>query len=993
MTKCRPKFLFREFLENQFFPVFVCLFLVVPLLRADDTSAEQTPEDLFKKGATAFQAKDYATASKDFESVLAMGPTGDALETILFSLAGTYFNQKNLPKAEEYFNRVLKEFPNGKYKSKALISLSQIDLQTNRKEEAAKNLKLASEGGGDLAIRAKMAEVSLMVEANRLSEAADILQTMLAGGIKDELTVQAAMELAEIQSKQGHLDDALHLLNQLQGVSNLVDNPLQLDILALRIGDGLLAKGEKKKALKMYAIVRPKAVVIDLQKERIATLQKQIDDNKAGLQTNPHAVMEVNAANAQLQTEIDTLSKVLDQFSSAPDSLVPVRIREAKAYDELNEKWETILIWETLLDGTTPTIREDGLFSIATAYVSLGRQDDATAAIDRYLAAFPNGKYASQAGYLKGSLALEAGNYVVAETVFGERLAKGDNSAIAADMQFLLANCQFAQAADPEKSDKYKQAIENYKKYLAKYPDGKFAAECIYRIPLSTFMLGDYQNALDGLEDYVKKYPNGDFIGDAGYRIALCYNAAGQYDEVLKRCAEWEKLHTGEVMNAEVVALEGDAYAAKNMPAESAAAYRRSLKLSDSDEVLQYSLFEASKQYQKINPIPWEEIEGMFTDFIEQHPKHPAVVAAILMVSRAKVKLGKIEEAKAYLAKNILLIINDRNQDAVEKLLTALAQACSKRPHPPLITTNATSAIPLSVHADASATPRPSPTPMPPYDAEADFAKYLDDGNVGDSPIARARLVYGRAQLAGFTRKPDRQKELMAFIYQTFPANRLSAELLADCGEIALQKGDLDKAETLFKELMTSFPKSELLEFAYCGLGEVALERNQPVAAIVWFDSAVTIANAEVKLADITYGKGRALLAQGKLDEAKKKFEEVAGNKDWRGEITAKALNSLGDVEAQRGDLAAATQYYQRVFVAYQRFTDEVITAYLKAADAFIKLNKPEIAAAHLREMLSKPKLAKNPRADEARRKLESLPAATPTPTSDPGTNTSSNKS
>jgi len=165
------------------------------------------------------------------------------------------------------------------------------------------------------------------------------------------------------------------------------------------------------------------------------------------------------------------------------------------------------------------------------------------------------------------------------------------------------------------------------------------------------------------------------------------------------------------------------------------------------------------------------------------------------------------------------------------------------------------------------------------------------------------------------------------------------------------------------------------------------------VAAIVWFDSAVTIANAEVKLADITYGKGRALLAQGKLDEAKKKFEEVAGNKDWRGEITAKALNSLGDVEAQRGDLAAATQYYQRVFVAYQRFTDEVITAYLKAADAFIKLNKPEIAAAHLREMLSKPKLAKNPRADEARRKLESLPAATPTPTSDPGTNTSSNKS
>ena len=57
-----------------------------------------------------------------------------------------------------------------------------------------------------------------------------------------------------------------------------------------------------------------------------------------------------------------------------------------------------------------------------------------------------------------------------------------------------------------------------------------------------------------------------------------------------------------------------------------------------------------------------------------------------------------------------------------------------------------------------------------------------------------------------------------------------------------------------------------------------------------------------------------------------------------------------------------------------------VVTAYLKAADAFIKLNKPEIAAAHLREMLSKPKLAQNPRADSARKLLEGLPSPTPTP-------------
>ena len=133
-------------------------------------------------------------------------------------------------------------------------------------------------------------------------------------------------------------------------------------------------------------------------------------------------------------------------------------------------------------------------------------------------------------------------------------------------------------------------------------------------------------------------------------------------------------------------------------------------------------------------------------------------------------------------------------------------------------------------------------------------------------------------------------------------------------------------------------------------------------------------------LPQITYGKGKALMALGKLDEAKKIFEQVAGNKEWRGEVTANALISLGDIEEKKGNAAGATQYYQRVFVAYQRYPDVVVTAYLRAADAFIKLNKPEIAAAHLREMLSKPKLAMNPKAGEAKKRLEGLPAATPVP-------------
>ena len=955
---------------------------MVACLHAEDPGSD--PTVLFNAGATAFQAGNFDDAAKNFEAVLAMAPTGEALETILFSLAGTYFNQKNFTKAEEYFNRVLKEFPQGKNKTKALISLSQIQMQSGRKDEAEKSLKLASEGGGDIADRAKMAEVMILVDAKKYPEAIEILRGMLKGGIKNDLTVQAAMQLAEIQAKQGQLDESLKLLDQLQAAGNLIDNPLQLDILSVRIGDGFLEQKERKKALKMYAIVRPKDVVMGLQKSRIEALEKQIATNKLSLQTNPKGFLEVSAVNSMLQSRINELKKVLDQFDKAPDTSGPVRVRQAKAYDELDQKWETILIWESLLEGGDPKIREDALFTIGSAFCSLGRPDDAVVALDKYLAEFPKGKYASQAGYLKGAVALEANDYVKAETVFGSLLAKGDTSELAADMQFLLANTQFAQAADPAKKDKYKDAVENYKKYLSKYPGGKWAEESTFRIPLSYFMLGDYANALEGFESYAKKYPSGDFAGDVGYRIALCYNAAQKYDEVLKRCEAWEKNHSGETMHAEVVALEGDAYSGKNMSNESAAAYRRSVEMGSSEELLKYSLFEANKQYQVNNR--WDDIAEMFSKFAVQHPDHPAAVAAVYWVSKAKIKQGKSEEAKQYLAKAVLTTINDRKKDAVEQLLSQLAQVCSKRPRAPLVVKDAPSAPPMDLNTNSQvadqtpAAPRPSATPLPPYDAEADFAKYLNESNVGSTPLAQARLRFAKAQLAGFTRKQDKQKELMASIYKDFSADQLSALLLAECGEIALNAGETVKAGTFYTELMNAFPKSDLLEYAYCGMGEIALANNKPDEAIRWFDDAVDKAQAEVKLAQITYGKGQALLAQGKLDEAKKIFEQVAGTKEWRGEVTAQALISLGDIENKRGNTAAATQYYQRVFVAYQRYPEVVVTAYLKAADAFIKLNKPEIAAAHLREMLSKPKLAQNPRADSARKLLEGLPSPTPTP-------------
>lgn len=958
---------------------------------------ETTPEERFKAGIASFQSGDYASAASNFESLLGEGPTDEALESILFALASTYYNQKDLKKSEEYYNRCINEFPKGKNATKALIALSGIQKETGRKDEAEATLKKAAASGGDLAIQATLAEAAMQSDAGNLAGAAETLRPLVAGGLKDDTSVQAALALANVESKLGHTDEALKLLDKLRASSDLVDNPMFLDYLAVGLGDALLKKKETKKALRIYAAVRPKNVVTELQKTRIAALEKRIVDNKASMVINPKAFMQINAANAALAARVAELKASLDQFDKSPDVAVPVRIRQAKAYGDLNQKWEAILLWETLMDTGDPKLREDALFSIASSYGVLGRTKETGQIVDKYQAEFPDGKYAVQASFLKGNVSMEAGDYAAAETVFGTLIKKGKAGSLAEDAAFMTANAQFAQAADPLKPlpDKYKEALASYKNYLKLYPSGKFAEEVSYRVPLTEFQIGNYEAALAGFQDFAKKRASSDYAGDVGYRIALCYQAANHYDDVIKQCGEWLKKRKGEPMEAEVLALRGDAYAAKDMPKESASSYRAALEITDREEVQKYVVMEASKQYQKAGD--WDAITQMFTKFVQNHPDSTLVVPAAFWISKAKAKQGKIPEAKLFLSQTIEKNIGDRTKDTVEMLLTQLAQLCSKRPRAPLVqatppadaagtNTIVTNTVASNaVASDASQTnqasadaPRPTPTPLPPYDAPADLALYLSETNAGSTAIGLARLRFTQAQLAGLTKHPEKQKELMNSIYRDFEPERLSAFLLSECGTLALNAGDPAKAATFYQELIKSFPKSDLLEYAYCGMGDVALAMNKPADALRWYTDAVEKAQADAKMADITYGKGRALVELGRYDEASKTLQEVVANKEWRGAVTAKAILALGDMETKRGNTAGGIQYYQRVFVAYQRYPEVVIPAYMKAADGFIKLGQAGKAAAHLKEMLSKPRLAAAPQAAEVKAKLATLPEPTP---------------
>jgi tetratricopeptide (TPR) repeat protein len=449
---------------------------------------------------------------------------------------------------------------------------------------------------------------------------------------------------------------------------------------------------------------------------------------------------------------------------------------------------------------------------------------------------------------------------------------------------------------------------------------------------------------------------------------------------VINKCDVWQVKFPKDPLTGEVLSLMGDAYGAQNKHEQAARAYERSTKEASSDEVLVYSLFEASKQMQKAGM--WEPMTAMFEEFVKNNPEHQAAVAGLYWIGRAKAKLGKTEEAKTFLIEQTRKYINEPKREAVESLLTQVAQLCLKPPPPPPEPPKAklppvqqpvvTGAINVSAASPVAAEPAPATPPeRPPWDPFAEYDRLTAPLLENAQPIAKARVLFGRGELFEMKRQPDKKQELLAQISKEFKPEDFSPILLGRVGDYRKDQGNIDGARALYEKLKEDFRKSEYLDYAYTGLGDIAFAEKQYEKAMENYDTALEKVGATFKLKEATVGKAKALLELGRFDESKKLFEQVASIKEWRGDATALAIFSLGEIEARQGRYAEAIAHFRRVFVAYQKYLPWVARSYIRAAESFDKMNKRADGIQNLQEMLRNEKLQGLPEIEQARQLLQ----------------------
>ena len=766
---------------------------------------------------------------------------------------------------------------------------------------------------------------------------------------------KAGITKALIAAKR--MPEALAAINALGNLhsrtgSQGIDNYGSLGSLTLEIADSLLAEKKAADALTLIQNTLRRDQVIEAQRRQIVELDRLYKQasGTAGGSTNADSALSANrdALATRLKDARDALKTVEDNLTFD----IPRLLRHGQCYMDLDQPWEATVVYNEIITRFPDAPdRAFALRGLIFAKQATKHFVEAEALCQRFLDEFPSSPFAPEIAAFGGQLSLQLQNNEKAAGFFGSAMQNSQGD-LHERVIFQLGGTRFALGD-------WAGAREMFERYVNEYPKGEWADNAGYRAAITWFLDGKdverYTKAEKAIKAFVEKNPASTYLADAYYRLAVCRFAFQEYKQAVEACEDWEKRFPTDGLLPEVLSLKGDVQKTLAInatdPKEALAntqasidTYLRAASAASTDEILGYTLGEAGKLLEQLKD--WPRLSSVFSVQIERQPNSKLAMGWHYWVAKAKAKAGKPADAWNFLAERVGLQLDNPANEDVEKILDLMAQIRAKD-RPPV-----------------GAPPGPSVLDQ--------LTERLHLANA-PSPLVNARLRYYQARVLSLSRKSDEAEKIMLALGREMPAEKMSAALLAGAGEALQKSGDASKAAPFFNALLENFPASDYRDYAYVGLGNLALDRNEPEAALKFYNDAINKTGAVHRQREATVGQARSQLALGRLDKAAKLFELIASAKEWRGEATALSLYYLGEIAVKQGDLPKGIAFFQRVFVSQLRYTEWVAKAYVASGTTFEDLGKKPEAVATYREMLRNEKLKNRPELSIARDRLKAL--------------------
>lgn len=924
-----------------------------PAADAGALNIQQETEALMAAALALFQEAKYQEALSKIEQVK-KNLNNKPFAQVLFVEGASYFNLNEYDKAIVALEEYLKNFADGEYAGAVKMALGRSYINKGDADKGINVLKEVATQSPTLKSEAGLFVAEALKKQNKTDEALAVLKSVLEGGIRSSEAIQAAMMAADLHVAKGELEQAGELMEKVKGFATGGDNVAQMNNIYLRLGDQMLEKKSFREALGAYQLVRRKAEITQIQKSVIAKIEQSLKNPGRG---------PVKGTKEELEEKLKTNNALLAEIEQRSDYDASLYYRLGRCYFEMGRFWEALLAFDVIAkDFKEFPQRDRCVFGMIIANAQLKRVKSARELCEAYIRDFPDGADLGTVSELFGMLAYENGKLAEAVEAFqkAESFPKADKERL----RFLRGNVLF-------EMQRFNDARETYEILLNEFPESAYKDDALYRVALVYFYQNNSVETIKALNKYMKENPKGQYVVDARYRLAFIKFQSRDVDNAMQELESIVKDAPNDQNIGQVHSLLGDAYNQKGDYEKALTNFALGVEKAKSNDVLSYAMEQATDLYAGMGK--WQELGDMWQRYLNTHKDNEdQELKAVLWISRARVKENKPEEAKKLLADAIKPKMGNPANQQVEGLIQQLV----------------TLSAPKRRRAVAPKEGEPAPPPELTHEqVEKQLEEMITPPQAAMNGTAQMRILFAKAWLARTMKETDKAQKLFAVIIEVANPVDLSPMLLATVGDNARSKGDFDKAAGCYNRLNEFFADSEYADGAAVGLAEIAYAKGEYPKALELFTNAIEKYAASSRLLDATLGKAKSLFQLKKYDEAKKLYEQILNTKEWRGEAHAMALFMQGEMEFANQQWGQAIPYYQRVFIAHQKWKSIMAQAYVQCARAFVKFNRPadpsatpprersdrDSAKLLLQEMLKRQDLKNLPEIKQAEQELAKL--------------------
>lgn len=883
---------------------------------------------------------------------------GKPLEGMLFLEGACHYNLQDYPKAIEMLETFKKEYPTGGAIIDVRMALGRSYIASKEVDKGIAELKEVVASSLEKKGEAGLVIADALSKQDKKDEALAVLDSVIKDGIRSPESIQAAMMAANLYVSSGKLEEAGTLMEKVRNFASGGDSIAQMNNIYLKLGDEMMEKKAYKEALGAYQLVRKKSEISRIQGDQVRKLEAQLKTAKG-------------PRKEEIETKLNANKEIMAEIEKRSDYDASLYYRLGRCYFEMgapkqegdppadaSRMWQSTLAFEVIVNDFKEFPQRDKcLYGLIMVNAALKRVKEVGEKCTEFIDKFPDSEMVGGIAMMQGMVLYQ--NKKLKDAIDAWKKALNSPKADKEQISFMIGSVQF------ELQD-FDGARMTYETLVQQFPTTIYKDDAQYRIALSYFYQNDYKSVTKALKNYIKDNPKGNYVVDARYRMAFILFQGGDKKAAQADLESILKDAPNDNNIGQVHCLLGDIFNGKADYPNAMIQFAAAVDKAKTDDVLTYSMDQLTDLY--VGADKWKELAEMWQRYYNTHKDNDDLaLKSILWISRANIKEGKIEDAKKLLAEHIKTRISNPANQQVEGLIQQLVTVSAPKKRRAAAVATDDSAKPAADGAAAAPTPAPAPAPELTFDdLEKQLETLLTPPQELMNGTAQMRILFAKTWLAKTMKLPDKAEKFFNIIIEVAKPDDLSPMLLATVGDSARKKGDPDKAAACYIRLRDLFKDSEYADGAPVGLAEIEFEKGNFDKALELFKAASEFQGSS-RILEATQGIAKCQVKLKKYDDAKKIYEQIANTKEWRGEATANALRMLGEIEALNGKHEAAIAYYQRVFIAHQKWKAEMAKAYLGCGKSFKALGKNEEAKKTLDEMINRKDLETQPEMKEAK--------------------------